>query len=73
MVIYTLALINNHQDGKLFFDTYNIPYQVITRGINAGKLCVKQPRSYDGSKVLEVCRLLTEQSCGILCDLNKNS
>lgn len=58
MVTYTLALINNHEDGKLFFDTYNIPYQVITRGTNAGKLRVKQPRSYDSSKVLEVRRQL---------------
>lgn len=68
MATYTLALINNHEDGKLFFDTYNIPYQVITRGINAGKLRVKQPRAYDSSKVLEVRRLLTEQGYGILCD-----
>ena len=28
MATYTLALINNHEDGKRFFDTYNIPYQV---------------------------------------------
>ena len=55
-------------DGKLFFDTYNIPYQIITRGTNAGKLRVKQSRSYDSSKVLEVRRLLTEQGYGILCD-----
>lgn len=44
MATYTLALINNHEDGKIFFGTYNIPYQVITRGANAGKLRVKQPR-----------------------------
>ena len=68
MATYTLALINNHEDGKLFFDTYHIPYQVITRGTNSGKLRVKQPRSYDSNKVLEVRRLLTEQGYGILCD-----
>ena len=68
METYTLALINNHEDGKIFFDIYNIPYQVITRGISAGKLRVKQPRSYDSSDVLEVRRLLTEQGYGILCD-----
>lgn len=50
MATYTLALINNHEDGKIFFGTYNIPYQVITRGANSGKLRVKQPRSYDSSK-----------------------
>ena len=43
MAIYTLALINNHEDGKIFFDTYNILYQVITRGTNSGKLRVKKP------------------------------
>lgn len=37
MATYTSALISNHEDGKLFFDTYNIPHQVITRGVNAGK------------------------------------
>lgn len=68
MATYTLALINGHEDGKRFFDTYNIPYWVITKGANAGKLRVKQPRSYDSSKVLDVRRLLTEQGYGILCD-----
>ena len=32
MATYTLVLINNDEDGKIFFDTYHIPYQVITRG-----------------------------------------
>lgn len=68
MATYTLALINNYEEEKLFFDTYNIPYQVITRGANSGKLRVKQPRSYDSSKVLEVRRMLTEQGYVILCD-----
>ena len=68
MATYTLALINKHEEGKIFFDTYNIPYQVITRGANSGKLRVKQPRSYDSSKVLEVRRMLTEQGYEILCD-----
>ena len=27
MATYTLVLINNHEDGKIFFDTYNIPYR----------------------------------------------
>lgn len=27
MATYTLALINNHEEGKLFFEAYNIPYQ----------------------------------------------
>ena len=47
MAAFTLALINNHEAGKLFFETYNIPYQVITRGENKGKLRVKVTRSLD--------------------------
>lgn len=34
MATYTLALINNHEEGKLFFEAYNIPYQIISRGEN---------------------------------------
>ena len=45
-----------------------LPYQIITRGANAGKFRVKQLRSYDSRKVLEVRRMLTEQGYGILCD-----
>ena len=51
MATYTLAFINNHEDRKLFFDTYNIPYQVITKGVNTGKLRVKQPRSYVAGEI----------------------
>ena len=47
MATFTLALINNHEAGKLFFETYNIPYQVITKGENKGKLRVKATRSSD--------------------------
>lgn len=53
MATFTLALINNHEDGKLFFETYNIPYQVIIRGENKGKLRVKAIRSFDGQAVLD--------------------
>ena len=48
MAAYILALINNHEDGKRFFETYNIPYQIITRGENKGKLRVKATRYSDG-------------------------
>ena len=55
MAAFTLALINNHEAGKLFFETYNIPYQVITRGENKGKLRVKATRSLDGHMMVRKC------------------
>lgn len=60
MATFTLALINNHEDGKLFFETYNIPCQVITRGENKGKLRVKAIRSSDGQAVLDARKELDE-------------
>ena len=56
----------NIQKSSSIPTTY--PIKSITRGANAGKLRVKQPRSYDSSKVLEVRRQLKEQGYGILCD-----
>ena len=37
MPLYTLAPIDNYEDGKVFSETYSIPYQVITRGENKGE------------------------------------
>ena len=68
MATFTLALINNHEDGKLFFETYNIPYQVITRGENKGKLRVKATRSSDGQAVLDARKELEYAGFGLLAD-----
>ena len=68
MATFTLALINNHEDGKLFFETYNIPYQVITRGENKGKLRVKAIRSSDRQAVLDARKELEYASYGFLSD-----
>lgn len=68
MATFTLALINNHEDGKLLFDTYNIPYQVITRGENKGKLRVKAIRSSDGQAVLAARKELEYAGYGVLAD-----
>ena len=68
MAVFTLALINNHEDGKLFFETYNIPYQVITRGENKGKLRVKATRSSDGQAVLDARKKLEYAGYGFLAD-----
>ena len=68
MATFTLALINNHEAGKLFFETYNIPYQVITRGENKGKLRVKVTRSLDGQAVLDARKELEYAGYGFLAD-----
>ena len=68
MATFTLALINNHEDGKLFFETYNIPYQVITRGENKGKLRVKAIRSFDGQAMLDARKELEYAGYGFLAD-----
>lgn len=68
MAAFTLALINNHEAGKLFFETYNIPYQVITRGENKGKLRVKVTRSLDGQAVLDARKELEYAGYGFLAD-----
>lgn len=66
MATFTLALINNHEAGKLFFETYNIPYQVITKGENKGKLRVKATRSSDGQAVLDARKELEYAGYGFL-------
>ena len=71
MAAYILALINNHEDGKRFFETYNIPYQIITRGENKGKLRVKAIRSSDGQAVLEARKELEYAGYGSLADHSK--
>ena len=69
MATFTLALISNHEAGTLFFETYNIPYQVITRGENKGKLRVKAARSSDGGQaVLDARKELEYAGYGFLAD-----
>lgn len=70
MASYMIAPINNYEDGKLFFDTYtyNIPYQVIIRGENKGKLRVKKIRLSDGDAVLKARKDLEYVGYRALCD-----
>lgn len=68
MATYELARINNHEAGKLFFEAYNIPYQVITRGENKGKLRVKTIRSSDRQAVLDAKKELEYAGYKSLCD-----
>ncbi len=39
-----IASVNDHAQAKLFFDEFNIPYEVVTEGQNKGKLRVKPNR-----------------------------
>ena len=68
MAAYILALINNHEDGKRCFETYNIPYQIITRGENKWMLRVKATRYSDGQAVLEARKELEYAGYGFLAD-----
>lgn len=68
MAAFTLALINNHEDGKRFFETYNISYQIITRSENKEKLRVKATRSSDGQAVLDAREELEYSGYGFLAD-----
>ena len=48
-----LANVNNYAQAKLLFDEYNIPYEIITRGQNKGKLRVKPLRNTDRFNLIE--------------------
>ena len=63
-----IAQVNDVAAARLFFDEFNIPYEEVISGPNAGKLKIRAPRSIDKEKVLEV-----EQRCRLarvpeLCD-----
>ena len=48
-----LANVNHYAQVKLLFDEYNIPYEIITRGQNKGKLRVKPLRNTDRFNLIE--------------------
>ena len=68
MALYTLAPIDNSEDAKIFFETYNIPYQVIVRGENKGKLRVKTSRSVEDDAAPVAKRRMERAGYGVLCD-----
>lgn len=49
-----LANVNNYDQARCFFEEFNIPYEVITRGENKGKLRVKPLREKDHLNLIEV-------------------
>ena len=48
-----LANVNDYDQAKMFFDEFNIPYEIIKRGENKGKLRVKPVRSKDSFNLIE--------------------
>ena len=63
-----LAYVNNYAQAKLFFEEFNIPYEVITRGENKGKLRVKPVRRIDFFNLLDTERRLQDAGLDYIVD-----
>ena len=63
-----LANVNNYDQARHFFDEYNIPYEVITRGENKGKLRVKPLREKDRFNLIETEYRLKDAGLGRIVD-----
>lgn len=68
MATYEFALINNHEEGKLFFENLQHTLSSHCRGKNKGKLRVKKIRSIDGNAVLEAQKALEYAETEPFCD-----
>ena len=62
-----LARVNDHEAAKRFFEEFNIPYEVISRGENKGKLRIKRPRERDHEKIWEAERRLKMHGLEVVC------
>lgn len=63
-----LARVNDHEAAKRFFEEFNIPYEVISRGENKGKLRVRRPRDRDREKILRAMDRLKMSGLEVVCD-----
>ncbi len=63
-----LANVNDHEAAKRFFDEYDIPYEIISRGANKGKLRVKPCRAVDRENIQRARRRLKEYGLDVICD-----
>ena len=63
-----IAPVNDVNAARLFFNEFNIPYEEITEGPDAGKLRIREPRSSDKMKVLEVERRCRRSRISEICD-----
>ena len=59
-----IANVNDYEQAKLFFDEFNIPYEVVTKGQNKGKLRVKPNRKKDLLNLLEAETMLQNAGLG---------
>ena len=66
--VMELAIVNDYDQAKLFFDEFNIPYETIMRGQNKGKLRVKPLRKKDGLNLIETKRRLEDMGLGRIVD-----
>ena len=65
---YVPASVNNHQEAKLFFDEYDIPYQEIAEGEEKGELLTKPIRMEDRNQILEAEKRLRRSRLGVVID-----
>lgn len=63
-----IANVNDYEQAKLFFDEFNIPYEVVTRGENKGKLRVKPNREKDRYNLFEAEKRLQNAGLGHIVD-----
>ena len=63
-----LAIVNDYDQARRFFEEYNIPYEIITRGENKGKLRVKQLRNKDRFNLIESESRLKNMGLGYIVD-----
>lgn len=63
-----LANVNDHEAAKRFFDEFDIPYEVISRGENKGKLRVRPVRERDREKIYKAKGMLEQYGLEVVCD-----
>ena len=66
--LYQVADVNNHEEAKELFETFNIPYEVAASGRNKGKVLVKKIRQFDRNAIVQMRELPTNYGYGSLCD-----
>lgn len=63
-----IAQVNDAAAARLFFDEFNIPYEEVISGPNAGKLKVRPPRRSDKEKVYDIMQRCRRARIPELCD-----
>ena len=55
-----LANVNDYEQAYYFFQEYNIPFEIITRGPNKGGLRVKPAREIDGMNAIKARSMIAK-------------